>query len=330
MYMLDTVSTVKPGKYRKWLASFLLLSLALFLSACATGYKLSPAQVELSGDGGEVNILWSAIPRPAPLPPLDHAALLLPVHFGGSEEKIFYMQFDLGHPSTVFYSHKWKAIAEKYQFVNSGDKLAAVNFKLGDMQVLAKDVSIMQREGTGVDWSKDSVEVIGTIGADLIDGRVVLLDFKKDIVQFARERKGLHLASSKFQPFSFSGRRIVMPVTFDGEEKTVMYDSGSSAFSWLSNEKTFQRLAKQDARPVVYPIRSWDKVLTAHTVETSAEATVAGIKLPVKEISYIQDMGFLQELAISSLGAGGMVGNKLFLGKKLIIDTRKLEIALEE
>lgn len=330
MYTLDIVNAVKPGKYRKWLASFLLLGLTLLLSACATGNRLSPAQVELSGDGGEVNILWSAIPRPAPLPPLDHAALLLPVHFGGSEEKIFYMQLDLGHPFTVFYSHKWKAIAEKYQFVNSGDKLAAVNFKLGDMQVLARDVSIVQREGTGVDWDKGSVEVIGTIGADLIDSRVVVLDFKKNIVQFARERKGLHSANTKFQPFSFSGRRIVMPVIFEGEEKSVMYDSGSSAFSWLSNEKTFQRLAKQDAIPVTYPIRSWDKVLTAHTVETAAEATVTGIKLPVKEISYIQDMGFLQELAISSMGVGGMVGNKLFLGKKLIIDTRKLEIALEE
>ncbi|MFZ6732383.1 hypothetical protein ACO0LG_10705 [Undibacterium sp. Ji42W] len=304
--------------------------MSLLISACATDNRLTPAQVELSGDGGEVNILWSAIQRPAPLPPMDHAALLLPVHFGGSEERIFYMQFDLGHPSTVFYSNKWKAIAEKYQFVNSVDKFAAVNFKLGDMQVLAKNISIVQREGDGVDWNKGSVEVIGTIGADLIDGRVVVLDLKKDIVQFAREREGLHLASSKFQPFSFSGRRIVMPVTFDGEEKTVMYDSGSSALSWISNEKTCQRLAKQDAKPVVYAIRLWDKILTAHTVETNAEAIVAGIRLPVKEISYIQDIGFLQELAISSLGSVGLVGNKFFLGKKLIIDTRKMEIALEE
>ena len=330
MYMLDIVNPVKPGKFRKCFTSFLLLGLSLLISACATGTRLTPAQVELSGDGGAVNILWSAIPRPAPLPPLDHAALLLPVHFGSSEEKIFYMQLDLGHASTVFYSNKWKAIAEKYQFVNSGDKLAAVNFKLGDMQVLAKNISIMQREGAGLDWSKDSIEVIGTIGADLIDGRVVVLDFKKDIVQFSREREGLHSANSKFQPFSFSGRRIVMPVTFDGEEKTVMYDSSSGALPWISNEKTFQRLAKQDARPVVFAINPWDKILNAHTVETSAEVTIGGIRLPVKEISYVEDVGFLQELAISSLGSAGMVGNKLFQGKKLIIDTRKLEIALDE
>ncbi|MFZ6678501.1 hypothetical protein [Undibacterium sp. Tian12W] len=328
--MPDFVKPFKPGKYRKCLTSFLLLGLALFLSACATGNRLTPAQVELSGDGGEVAIVWDAIPRTAPLPPLDHAALLLPMHFGSSEEKIFYMQLDLGHASTVFYSNKWKAIAEKYQFVNSGDKLAAINFKLGDMQVLAKNISIMQREGVGVEWSKGSIEVIGSIGADLIDGRIVVLDFKKDIVQFAREREGLYSANSKFQPFSFSGRRIVMPVTFDGEEKTVMYDSSSGALSWISNEKTFQRLAKKDARPAAFSIRPWDKILTAHTVETSAEVTVGGISLPVKEISYIEDVGFLQELAISGLGSAGMVGNKLFLGKKLIIDTRKMEIALEE
>ena len=121
-----------------------------------------------------------------------------------------------------------------------------------------------------------------------------------------------------------------MTVMFEGEQKRIMYDSGSSAFSWLSNEKTAKRLARANVSPTSYPIRSWDKILTAHTLPTDATVQVGGLNLPLREISYIQDMGLLQEAAISSMGVGGMVGNKLFLGRKLIIDTRKLEIAVEE
>ncbi|MFZ6756413.1 hypothetical protein ACO0K9_04275 [Undibacterium sp. Ji50W] len=327
---MQSLHTIYPVSQLRLLFSPLLISIVLLLSACSSGPTIPPAQIQLAADEGEVTILWSAIPRPPPLPPLEHAAMLVPVHFAGAEGKVFYMQFDLGHPSTIVYSNKWKSIAEKYRIPYSADKIASLNFTLGNMQVNARNVGIMPREGAGVNWGDDSIELLGTIGADLIDGRVVALDFKKNLIQLARKRDALVGAGTQFVPFSFSGRRILMPVHFDGADKTVMYDSGSSAFAWLSNEKTFQRLARKDAVPISYPIRSWDKILTAHTVASDATVKIAGLTLPIREISYIQDMGLLQELAISSLGVGGMVGNKLFLGKKLIIDTRKLEIGIED
>lgn len=61
----------------------------------------------------------------------------------------------------------------------------------------------------------------------------------------------------------------------------------------------------------------------------ATKVTLGGIALPLKEVSWIDGMGWLQRMGVARLGAGGMVGNKLFIGRKLIIDTDKLEFGIE-
>lgn len=301
--------------------------LALTLSGCASAPG-APARFEGAGDGVELPITWLSLPRPAPLPPLDHAAMLVPVRFGGAGSKVFYLQFDLGHPTTVLYANKWAPIADRHGLPAAGPRLDALDFLLGEAPMRGRDVALMPREGAGVDWDRE-VEVVGTLGADLIDGRVVRLDFQRDRVRLARDRAGLHGPAAQFQPFSFSGRRIVMPIEFGGQRTSVMYDSGSSAFAWLTDEKTCRRLARPGSTMISYPVRSWGQVLTAHSVDTDAVARIGPVELPLGQVSFIQGMGLLQEMAISSLGVGGLVGNKLFLGRRVVVDTVRREIAVE-
>lgn len=299
----------------------------LALPACAA-VPPAPARFEWAGEEADWPITWLSLPRPAPLPPLDHAALLLPVRFGGPGSKVFYLQFDVGHPTTVLYGHKWASIAARYGLPASGPRLPSMSWLLGDTPVQARDVALMPREGAGVDWGQP-VELVGTLGSDVMDGRAVLLDFQRDRVRMARERRGLHGPQARFQPFSFSGRRLVMELEFEGQRRSVMYDSGSSAFAWLTDEKTVQRLARPGSLPQRYPVRSWGEVLTAHSVDTDAVAQVGEVVLPLGQVSHIEGMGLLQQMAISSLGVGGLVGNKLFLGCRLVIDTTRKELAVE-
>ncbi|RTL42015.1 MAG: hypothetical protein EKK53_12725 [Burkholderiales bacterium] len=173
-----------------------------------------------------VCLAQTVLPRPAPL---DHAALLVPVRFAGPGSKVFFLQFDLGHPSTVLYANKWASIAARHGLPANGPRLASLDLLLGGAAVRGRGVSLMAREGAGVDWDQE-VELVGTLGADLIDGRAVRLDFQRDRIRLARDRTGLHGPEAQFQPVSFSGRRILMPIEFEGQRKTVMYDSGSSAW----------------------------------------------------------------------------------------------------
>lgn len=64
-------------------------------------------------------------------------------------------------------------------------------------------------------------------------------------------------------------------------------------------------------------------------MDSDAVVTIGGRVLGLREVSRIEGMGVLQEIAIRAMGVGGLVGNKLFLHRKLIIDTGKLEFAIE-
>lgn len=311
-----------------FIPSMLSLLGALLAGLCLTGVRpVAAASFVMKPDQGEVKIEWGSMARPAPLPPLTHAALLLPVSFPGISGKTLLMQFDLGHPQTVLYSGKWSELAKRLAISQTDGTLPTLAFKLGELEVQAREVEIIKRDSKPIDWASDAPEVIGTIGTDFIDARVVTMDFKGGKVQFGNTRAVL--GDLKFTPFKFQGRRLLLPAVFEGKQIEVMYDSGSSAFAWLTSEDEFTRLATPGAAVQSYPIRSWDKMVTAFTAPTSAQVTIGTTSFPIGEISRIDGMGWMQKAAISMLGTGGMVGNKLFLERTLIIDMTKKEFALK-
>jgi hypothetical protein len=304
-----------------------LLALPAFFAALVFTVHAQAATFALAPDQGEVSIEWGRMSRPAPLPPLTHAAMLLPVGFEGISGKLLLMQFDMGHPQTVLYSRKWADVAKRLGITQVEGTLPSLSFKLGNMTVSAGEVEIMKRDGAGIDWTNDRPEVIGTLGTDFIEGRVASLDFKNGRVKLSRSRSAD--MSATFVPLKFQGRRLLLPAVFEGKQIEVMYDSGSSAFAWLTSEDEFTRLATPGAPVQSYPIRSWDKMVTAYTAPTAATITIGTTTFPIGEVSRIDGMGFLQKAAISMLGAGGMVGNKLFLDRTLVIDMTKKEFAVQ-
>lgn len=302
------------------------LSVVLLWLSCLSAPLAMAATFTLQPEQGDVSIKWGSMSRPAPLPPLKHAALLLPAGLDGIKGKPLFMQFDLGHTKTVLYSRKWADVAKRMGIAADEDVVPALTMHLGNLTLTARDVEVMKRDGTSIDWNNDKPEVIGTIGTDFIEGKIVTLDFKNERVAFGTGRDPNR--STGFQPFKFEGRRLLLPAVFEGKKIEVMYDSGSSAYAWLTSESEFARLAKPGAAVESYPVRSWDNMLTAVTAPTAATVTIGTTTLPIGEVSRIDGMGFMQRMSISMLGTGGMVGNKLFLERTLVIDMKLKEFAL--
>lgn len=288
--------------------------------------SLHAASFEWDEATSQLPIEWASMSRPAPLPPLSHAAMLVPVSFDGLSGKRLLMQLDLGHPETVLYSNKWKDIAERLNRRADEEQIPRLLLRLGSSALMAKEVGVRARSGPGVDWDRDSPEVVGTLGTDFIQDRVVTIDFRNGSVSLSTSRPALpHL---HFQAFRFEGRRLLLPAVFEGRAIQLMYDSGSSAFTWLTSQSEFERLAQPRANAERYPIRSWNSTVTAVTAPTQAEVQIGAQSLPIGQVSHIEGMGLLQRMAIQQLGAGGMVGNKLFLGRTLVIDMARKEFAL--
>ena len=303
--------------------------IAFLLGACTS---TPPNRLSIGADRGDMPITWGGIARPAPLPPLEHGAILVPVSFPGVTGKPLYLQFDLGTPTTVLYAAKWASLAPRIGAGHASDaeRVDNLKFTVGTLPVSAAELQVRKTSAKPIDWTSDAVEVVGTVGSDIIDGRIVLLDFKADAIVISRHRSAVAKVGTVFAPFRYVQRRVLMPGAVNGEAGDLVYDSGSSAFALITNEETWRKLARAGAVPVQFPVRSWNSTLTAHVVGTDARITLGKVSLPVREVSRIEGASFLQEAGMRAFGIAGMVGNELFIGRRLILDTGRQEFAVEE
>lgn len=165
----------------KLLKKIAVVFLAIIVLSLLGGYfyfqnKFTPPEnyLNVSGTAENVTLKWiSSNENP-------HTALLLPVKINGID-KTFYMQFDSGSPITVFYKNSLESIHEKFQNlteINSEKNQISTGFKIGSMNVKSQNFEVLNY-GDKVDFDNpDSENIIGTIGTDLLEKRIVILDFK--------------------------------------------------------------------------------------------------------------------------------------------------------
>ena len=155
----------------------------------------------------------------------DKNVLLLPIHFSGNRET-YYLQFDTGSPYTVFYSNQIKNIKE----ISENMERVKSSFYIGKTQISSDRFKIFNK---GKNEEKDSIKIIGTIGADVLESRKTLIDFKNNQVVFNMNQTRDKFKNQLFD-FKFKKRRIIISGKLKGEERKFLYDSGTSAYELLS------------------------------------------------------------------------------------------------
>ncbi|MCE7053116.1 hypothetical protein LZF95_00410 [Algoriphagus sp. AGSA1] len=261
-----------------------------------------------------------------------NAAMLIPVNLKDCPRR-FYMQFDLGAPYSLLYGNKLEAIESEFpgsfpQEVMDG-KLANFSFKAEQVPILAKEIEVKKFDDSAIDWqNEDGVEIIGTIGADLIDDRIAIIDYpdkKLTISQAIPEKIGEDMSLSDF---IYSHRRVLLPAKVNGKETLLYFDTGSSMFELLTDKETSERLAAPDASPIQFTVKSWDRFLTANSLASNSIIEIAGVSIPVTSSTYIEGISDSQIEQMSKMGIGGMTGNKLFLNYRLVLDTKNHKFGL--
>jgi hypothetical protein len=221
-----------------------------------------------------------------------YAAMLIPVKLEGCPKQ-FYMQFDLGAPYSLFYRNKPETINSRYP----------LRLQLSDSA-----------------WQGNAIEIIGTLGTDLIGSKAVMIDYpgKKIIVcDTIPEKPGLMLTD-----FIYANRSIILPALIKGKKTLLFFDSGSSAFELLTNKETTAMLAQPGVIPATYPVTSWGKILTAVSYTSSDSIEIAAVKMPLNRVTYIEGASDAQVNRMMKMGIGGMTGNKLFLHSILMLDIK--------
>lgn len=263
-----------------------------------------------------------------------HSAILIPVRLEHCSRK-FYMQFDLGSPYSLLYKNKIDAIKTKYpnsiQMAETGGYLKNFSFKAGQVPVVAKEIVVKQFDTSVINWKdKNGIEIIGTIGADLIDDKVVTIDYPGNRLIISQTIPGRYIQHVSMFDFVYSNRRVLLPAQVAGKETILFFDTGSSMFELLTDKETCMRLALPDTKPVQYAVNSWNKFLTANTLASNNTITIANTSIPIHSTTYIEGVSDSQIELMSKMGIGGMTGNKLFINHILVLDTKNHKFGIIE
>ncbi len=320
-------------QFRCFKISVVLIALAVLLGNAAKAqpafttpenYLVLPAKthsVRFYWQGDTINAEWE-----------QYTALLLPVKLKNCPKQ-FFMQFDLGSPYSLFYKNKLAEIQVKYpkaiQLDESADSLANFSFKIDKMPLFAKQIAVKQFGNSDINRAdKNSIEIIGTIGADFVDGKIVIIDYPKKQITLsqtipAKLKPGLSLTD-----FMYVQRRILLPAKVSGKQTILYFDSGSSMYELLTDKKTAQSLAVAEGEFTRSKVGSWNNYLIANTAVTRDSIEISNTKIAIRKVTFIEGTSSSQAEQMMKMGIGGMTGNKLFLDYKLILDTKEKKFGL--
>jgi len=290
--------------------------------AAAKGLVLPAEDLHINfvWQGDTLNTVWEP-----------NAALLIPVKLPGCPKQ-FYMQFDLGAPVSMFYSNNINEIRAKYpKSIAQGDsvKLSDQHLTIAGKDILAKEIALKKYSSKAINWkSKNSMDVIGTIGMDFIENKTIVFNYpgkKLTVAEQIPSNLSFKLTLTKFM---FINHSILLPVVVNKKRVMLFFDTGSSAYELLTDKATCLALAIPDAKPVTHQSRSWDRMLTANIYPTKDSITIASQKLPLKRVTYMDGASNSQIDQMMKMGMGGMTGNKLFINSTLVIDLKNKQFAV--
>lgn len=301
----------------KTFVKILLTFLVIIVLSSIIGFfyfdkKFTPEKnyLNVKNESGEIFIKWGNKKN----------SILLPIQISGSSTTYF-MQFDTGSPSTVFY----KKAVENIQNIkiNTQNKTAIANFSLGN-SIISSDKFRVLNYGD----KTDTLKIIGTIGSDILENRITVLNFKENFLEF-----NIHKVPNKFEnklsDFQFKKRKIIINGSLRDKEEKFLYDTGTSAYELLTSKEVWQKLKLANSKVKIEKENSWGNILTTFTAKSNEEISLGKNKIHLNDVTYVEGFSQTQNLLMKFSGMTGMLGNKIFLNNKILIDGKAMKIGVE-
>ncbi|QNH60559.1 hypothetical protein [Hymenobacter sediminicola] len=259
-------------------------------------------------------------------PAVQHTALLVPVRLPNCA-RTFYLQFDTGVPYTVLYAHQIEVLRTHYTALStalqaSHDTVHNFRFGLGGAQVTMRRTTVLAQGRP--ELPADSLEpyIIGTLGTDVLDGRVLVLDYSRNQFTLAAQVPDSLARRTEFAPLAFTNRRLLLDAGLQGKTQQLLFDSGSSGNALITSQDTWKQMATPGAPARTTVANSWGKKLLVHKAPTAAQLRFGTTEVPLRTVTYIEGMNLMQQTLMRFSGLAGMLGNEPFAGRMLVLDVK--------
>lgn len=246
-----------------------------------------------------------------------YAAVLLPITIKDIDYPL-YMQLDFGSPVTVFYSNSLQSLRSKFPNlppIKSNVPTVDLTMNIGKMTISSSTFQLLDY-GANANFQDAHVKnIIGTIGTDLLEKRIITLDFANNQCSFVK-----NLPEIGFSDFEFKKRKILIPAKIDQKDLKLMYDSGTSSYELITNKDNWQQYKIKNSSTKKEKGNSWGKSLDVISSPANKEILFGGTRLKLQEVTYVEGTSALQNALMRFSGMQGMIGNKIFLNHKVTID----------
>jgi len=247
----------------------------------------------------------------------------------------FIMQFDLGAHATCLYEAPLKPFLDKYTslsnkldttkiiYINGEQPMfTGINIRLGKVAFDSIDVGLYRNIGwkiniINIDSIDSEKEIhIGTIGADLFQNRVLIIDYKLNRLAVTDTLPPEYQIAS-FENFKIDDGRIKIPLKINGEVEYLMFDTGSSLFSLLTLERSALKIGGAEIVDS-FTAYSWGTPINFYGLKTVAPV-MFGEKVMDNSIVYYDDDKNSENFNERE-NIWGITGNAYFLNNVVIID----------
>lgn len=295
-----------------------LAILAIFMLSIVAGYlyfeqKFTPEKnyLTVTNESGKIPILWLGA---------DKNVMLVPVKLPGTAAN-YYMQFDTGSAYTIFYSESIKRIG-----VEINEERAKASIFIGNTKITSDKFKIINNRNAKSE--EDSVKVIGTLGADILENKRTIINLKENHIVFNVSKEPRNF-QHRLKDFRFKKRKIILQVVFNGKTEKFLYDSGASAYELLTTKEIWDDLKLPNSKVTVERVQSWQNVLTAYTAKCHNSIQFGDKQLRLSEVTYVKGFSEMQYMMMKFSGMTGMLGNKIFLHSCIYIDGIENKIGVE-
>lgn len=108
-----------------------------------------------------------------------------------------------------------------------------------------------------------------------------------------------------------------------------MYDSGTSGYELITQKEVWEKYKTKNSIIKTEKGNSWGNTLAVFSASANKKIHFGSLALKLSEVTYIEGTSDLQKFLMKRSGMQGMIGNKLFLNHKLILDCKNEKFKLE-
>ncbi len=239
--------------------------------------------------------------------------------------KPFYMQFDTGTPTTVFYGKTLATLQKKYKTlipsydVDSMPFVKNVTLSITKTVLTANKIAVLPKMGNSV--IDTTFTIIGTIGFDSFVDRTLILNFKNNKIAITNQSiQEISPHPNIIKDASVNKFPLLIPAKLDSKKIRFFYDSGSSLFTILTSTNNLTQLKSSSKIDTLCCIQNWDKQLPVYRKKINSLVSIGTIDKTSNYVYSIEKMDIADYFPKWFLY--GITGNKFFENQIVIIDNK--------